>query len=114
MPRDSLAPHERIAWAVEHSQRTLVSLAEEIGCSHAALSQWATGRTRLENVKVGLISAFAAATGVRLEWLLSGEEPAILTYGRREHPLVEAARLIASESPAKAEVAERLLRALDR
>lgn len=88
-------------------------LAEKIGCTHATLSQWQTGTTNLSNVKVGLLLAFCEQTGTNLQWLLTGEGPAINAYGREAHPLIlKAAELVVSH-PELAETAGRLLDALE-
>lgn len=74
------SPAERIAWAIERSGKTLHQLAEEIGCSHATLSQWQTGETIAANIKAGLLQAFADRTGTDVRWLLSGTGPIVSRY----------------------------------
>jgi transcriptional regulator with XRE-family HTH domain len=112
--RDPLMPGERVAWAIERSGLKLEDLAERIGCTHATLSQWSTGKTTMAHAKAGLLLAFADATGVNLRWLLSGEGPALDRYGEvAQHPLVVRAHEIAASHSGLAEVAERLLNALD-
>ena len=112
MNRDLLSEAQRVTWAKEHSGRTWEQLASVIGCSHAALSLWGSGRTTLGNAKVRLVLDFARATGVNVQWLLTGDGPAISTYGKNEPPIVEQARLIAQERPALAETGYQILRSL--
>jgi transcriptional regulator with XRE-family HTH domain len=110
--RDPLTAAERIAWAIENSGKTLVQIAEEIGCSHAALSQWASAKTVAENIKAGLLQRFADAVAVEIRWLLTGSGPARTRYPAHHHSLLEVAREIdAMEGPLPSQ-AERLLRAL--
>jgi transcriptional regulator with XRE-family HTH domain len=73
-------PAERIAWAIDRSGKTLEQLAAEVGCSHAALSQWQTGATAAVNIKAGLLQAFADKTGTDVRWLLSGQGPVVSRY----------------------------------
>ena len=76
--RDLTTANARIRWAIEKVRSqgvVLEKLAEMVGCSHAALSQWQTGATNMDNVKVGLLTNFCKATGVSLHWLLTGEGP---------------------------------------
>ena len=76
-------PNERVAWAVDKVKRdgvVLEALAERMGCSHATLSQWQTGATNIDNVKVGLLTKFCDATDVSLRWILTGDGPRIDAY----------------------------------
>ena len=73
-------PAERIAWAIDRSGKTLQQLGEEIGCSHAALSQWQNGETAAANIKAGLLQAFADRTGTDVRWLLTGNGPIVSRY----------------------------------
>lgn len=73
---------ERIAFARDRSGKTLEQLGAEIGCSHAALSNWETGKTDASQIKVGLLQAFADRTGFELRWLLTGEGPQVSRYVR--------------------------------
>lgn len=77
---DLTCAHGRIAWAVDQSGKTLEQLASEIGCSHAAISQWQTGATEAVNIKAGLLQAFADCTGVDSRWLLTGQGPRLSRY----------------------------------
>lgn len=79
-PKSLTSPAERIAWAIERSGKTLHQLADEIGCSHAALSQWQTGETIALNIKAGLLQAFADRTGTDVRWLLTGDGPIVSRY----------------------------------
>jgi transcriptional regulator with XRE-family HTH domain len=113
MVRDFLSIADRVRWAVGRSHRSLQSIAEEIGCTHATLSQWQTGSTNVADAKVGLVSAFAKSTGVHLEWLLSGDGPCLASDTAPEHELLLRARHIVEDLPAMADTASRLLLALE-
>lgn len=110
--RDPLTPAQRISWAIENSGKTLVQLAEEVGCSHAALSQWSAGKTVAEHIKAGLLQRFADAVGVELRWLLTGEGHARSRYVAHHPALIQMAREIDSMDEPLPAQAERLLRAL--
>jgi transcriptional regulator with XRE-family HTH domain len=73
-------PAERIAFAIERSGMTLVAIAAKIGCSHAALSQWQSGKTDASHIKAGLLQAFADCTNTDVRWLLTGRGPIISRY----------------------------------
>ena len=79
-PDDLDTPAKRIAHAIERSGKTLEQLAEEVGCSHAALSQWQTGSTNVANIKAGLLLAFSERTGADVRWLLTGKGPRVSRY----------------------------------
>lgn len=117
MEREPSTPSDRIRWAIDQTDFGLESIAAKIGCSHAALSFWQTGKTNLHNVKVGLLMEFCKVTGTNLQWLLTGDGPRLTHYPRAdafEAPLISAARRIVQDmSPAMAETAYRLLAALD-
>lgn len=108
----TLTPAQRLAWAVSQSQRTLTDIAEHIGCSHAALSQWLAGKTEAENIKAALLQRFCDLMAVEMRWILTGEGPARAAYPAVAPPLVRLAQEISAEYPAAAEQAERVLRAL--
>lgn len=112
MKRDFTSAAERVAWAIERSERTKTDIGQAIGCSHATLSQWATGATDLANVKVHLIVAFADELGISLDWLLTGNGQAVSTYRSSAPPLVLLAQDICEGGGDQAATAERLLRAL--
>lgn len=112
MTRELLTPAQRIAWAIEQSQKTLVHLADEVGCSHAALSQWSTAKTEADNIKAGLLQRFADATGVELRWLLTGDGPARARYVMESSALILMAREIDNLDGETSKQAERVLRAL--
>lgn len=112
MNREPLTAAQRVTWAKEHSGRTWEQLGAAVGCSHAALVLWGSGQTNLDNAKVHLVMAYARATGVNLQWLLTGDGPAVTTYRKTEHPLVEQARHLVEERPALAETGYALLQAL--
>jgi transcriptional regulator with XRE-family HTH domain len=110
--RELLTPAQRIAWAIAHSGKTLVQIAEEIGCSHAALSQWATGKTVAEHIKAGLLQRFADAVAVEIRWLLTGDGPARTHYPAHHQSFIAVAREIDEMEGPLPSQAERLLRAL--
>jgi len=110
---DDLTAAQRIRWAKDHSQKTWQQLGAETGCTHAALVMWATGKSDVLNGKVSLVVAYARAAGVNLHWLLTGEGERLTPPQRAEHRLVQEARRIASERPAMAEGACRVLLAFE-
>ena len=103
---------ERVAWAIERSGYKFEALAELIGCTHATLSQWKSGKTDLGNAKVHLVHAFCEHTGVNPAWLLTGDGPAISAYSTRAHPLILKAHELLKSNGELADTAERLLDAL--
>lgn len=107
-----LTASQRIAWAIDTSGKTLTALADEVGCSHAALSQWASARTEADNIKAALLQRFADATAVELRWLLTGEGPVRSAYATAYSPLVLLAREVAQLDDSLATQAERVLRAM--
>lgn len=109
---DPLTPAERIAWAIDRSGKTLVQIADEIGCSHAALSQWASAKTAAENIKAGLLQRFADAVAVEIRWLLTGDGPTRTHYPAHHHSFIQVAREIDEMEGPLPSQAERLLRAL--
>ena len=71
-PLNFSSPAERIAWAIERSGKTLHQLADEIGCSHAALSQWQNGETSAANIKAGLLQKLVdLLSKFRISWINS-------------------------------------------
>lgn len=111
-PDTLLTPAQRIAWAIEDSGKTMTALAEEVGCSHATLSQWANARTEAENIKAALLQRFADATGVEVRWLLTGEGVVRNSYTTNYSSLVLLAREVAEQDGLLAAQAERVLRAM--
>lgn len=111
MPREPDTIAQRVAWAIEASGRTKTDIGQAIGCTHATLSQWSTGRTDITNARVGLLIGFCAQTHVRMDWLLTGEGAARDSYPPTS-PLVLMARDIAARDGELAQTAERVLRAL--
>lgn len=107
-----LTAAQRIAWAIESSGKTQTAIAAEIGCSHAALSMWASAHTEADNIKAGLLQRFADATKVELRWLLTGEGPSRSAYSSNFSPLVLLAREVARADDELARQAERVLRAM--
>lgn len=103
----------RVRWAIEQSGRTLVQLAVDVGCTHATLSQWQTGSTSLTSAKVGLVLAFCRATSVNMQWLLTGDGPAVSSYKLPEPDLVTEAKYLVRERPELVDSAYRVLRALE-
>lgn len=116
MNREPSTPAERIRWAVKQSGHRLVDVAAYVGCSHATLSQWQNGVTDVHNIKVGLLVRFCEYTGASMSWILSGDGPALTTYGKpaAEPPLVAlAARIARDLPPGVTDMATRLLQALE-
>lgn len=70
----------RIAFAIDASGKTLQTLALQIGCTHATLSQWQRGHTDPDSIKAGLLQAFSDATGFDVRWLLTGRGPRVSRY----------------------------------
>lgn len=95
---------KRIAYAIASSGKTLERLAESIGCSHAALSQWQTGATNVSNIKAGLLQAFSECTGADLRWLLTGQEPRVSRYVLPDEMLRIATALQAMEKTAPQQI----------
>ena len=61
----------RLVLAVRESRREQVDIAREIGVSKSAVSQWLdTGK-----IASSQIPLFAKATGVSVQWLMTGSEP---------------------------------------
>ena len=116
MDRDVSSPADRFRWAIKQSGRTLEEIADAVGCTHAALSLWQTGKTNVHNIKVGLLLAFSRETGASIDWLLTGDGPRLATYARprSEAPLIVMARHIVNDLPEQtAATAQRLLEALE-
>ncbi len=114
--RDLATPADRIRWAIEQSGHRLIDVAIAVGCSHSALSQWQTGATQVENIKVGLLLKFCDFTGASLQWLLTGDGPRLMRYAKpfADSALVQRAAHIARDLPPEiAAVAERVLKALE-
>jgi len=89
----------RIAFAIEQSGKTLERIADEIGCSHAAISQWQRGRTDPESIKAGL--------------LLTGKGPRVSRYllTSELERLATALRAMESRSPQQVETVVRMVEA---
>lgn len=114
MPLDKLSsPSERIAYAIEKSGKTLEQLAEEIGCSHAALSQWKTGATNVANIKAGLLLAFSEKTGADVRWILTGDGPRVSRYILRDEMqrLAVAIQAMERSAPQQIETVVRMVEA---
>jgi transcriptional regulator with XRE-family HTH domain len=103
----------RIRHAIETSGKTLEAIASEIGCTHAALSQWQTGATDAQNIKAGLLQAFAESTGTDVRWLLTGKGPQVSRYirtGEMER-LATAIKAMERWSPMQIETVVRMVEA---
>ena len=113
MPADLSTATGRIAYAIEASGKTLETLAAEIGCTHATLSQWQRGHTDPNRIKAGLALLFCDATGVDLRWLLTGRGPQVSRYmltgelDRMQRALVVMER----EAPQQVETVVRMVEA---
>lgn len=106
-------PAERIAFAIERSGMTLVSIAAKIGCSHAALSQWQSGKTDATHIKAGLLQAFADATNTDVRWLLTGKGPVVSRYvlTAEMSRLSEALAVMERSAPAQVETIVQMVEA---
>jgi len=104
---------DRIRRAIEASGKTLTELALEVGCSHAALSQWQSGRTDISGIKAGLLQKFAEATNTDVRWLLTGQGPVVSRYMRtREMERVATAlRVMERTAPLQIETVVRMVEA---
>lgn len=65
---------------LEQRGLSLAAIGDKIGCSHATLSHWKHHKTEVENIKVGLISAFCEQSGVSMQWILTGNGPQFERY----------------------------------
>ena len=113
--RDSTNPGERVAWAIDHSGRTAKALAEEMGVSHATLSQWRHAETTLFNAKVGNVARFCELTKVNMQWLLTGDGPReiVSSYAQEPDLVTQARHFVHDLPPSMAATAYRLLAALE-
>lgn len=115
MDRELADPGKRVEWAITHCKRTAKDIATEMGVSHAVLSQWKGGKTNLHNAKVCHVLKFCQVTGIRIDWLLTGDGERLAQPQRSDEPdLVAQARHIMHDlSPELAATAYRLLAALE-
>lgn len=106
---DSL--HGRIAWALEQSGKGQTQVAEAIGCTHSAISQWKSGTTR--KIDAQLLQAYADQVGVELRWLLTGERPVRSRYMLTDEMqrMQEAISVLAREAPLQVETVVRMVEA---
>jgi transcriptional regulator with XRE-family HTH domain len=63
---------ERLSKVLEEDRRSVMAIAREVGCSEAALRQWAAGDAE---PPVYQLARLCAVTGVSLDWLVNGEGP---------------------------------------
>lgn len=115
--RDLTTATTRIAWAIERERAkgvTLEELAAKIGCTHATLSQWATGATVVANAKSSLLAKFSMETGISLTWLLFGCGDRLDAPVGSEQVSRLVTKLIAMEngSPAAFEVVAEMINAV--
>ena len=103
----------RIAYAIAKSGKTLERIAEEMGCTHATLSQWQRGKTDPTAIKSGLMLAFCDATGFDMRWLLTGHGPQVSRYVLTSEVARVATALLAMErrAPQQVETVVRMLEA---
>ena len=109
MNRSSSTEAGRVRWAIERSKRTLQDIASQLGCTHATLSQWQNGKAALHQARYGLVSQFAALTGVSIDWLVHGTGDPLPRPPAVDHPIVAAARDLAAASPPLADHGMRIL-----
>jgi transcriptional regulator with XRE-family HTH domain len=115
MPRIAHSPAQRVRIAIEVSGLKLEHIANEIGCTHATLSQWQTGTTNMANVKVGLLLEFCRVTRADVGWLLTGDGDPPDRHSPRiaDAPLIVAARhIVQDHGPEVAATAYRVLAAM--
>lgn len=114
MDRDPTDTGARIEWAIAQSGRTLTEVADAVGVTHSALSQWKSGTTNLHSAKVGNVLRFCEATGVSMDWLLTGDGPRLSSRTPDSEPalVIQARHIVHDMSPAMAATAYRLLAAL--
>lgn len=103
----------RIAYAIVKSGKTLERIADEMGCSHATLSQWQRGKTDPSAIKSGLMLGFCDATGFDMRWLLTGHGPQVSRYVLTSEMARVATALLAMErrAPQQVETVVRMLEA---
>jgi len=103
----------RIRRAIKLSGKTLTELALEVGCSHAALSQWQSGRTDIAGIKAGLLQKFAEATNTDVRWLLTGQGPVVSRYMRTAEleRVATALRVMERTAPLQIETVVRMVEA---
>lgn len=103
----------RIRRAIELSGKTLTELAHEVGCTHAALSQWQSGRTDISGIKAGLLQKFAEATNTDVRWLLTGQGPVVSRYMRTNEleRVASALRVMERTAPLQIETVVRMVEA---
>lgn len=106
----------RIEAAIERSGKTLEQLADEIGCTHVALSHWKNGKTDIQAAKAGLLQRFAEATGTDVRWILTGQGPQVSRYiltGEMDR-LAHALRAMEKSHPLQIETIVRMVEAAAR
>jgi transcriptional regulator with XRE-family HTH domain len=112
--RDLMTSQDRLAWAVQQLELRGLSLAavgDAIGCTHVTLSHWKNSKTTVENIKVGLLSAFCEHTGVSLHWILTGDGERFERYFSSELVAGLVNKLVAleREAPATLSVVARMV-----
>lgn len=97
---------QRIARALELSQKSRSQLAKEIGVSASAISQWVSGN--IKTLKASSASRIEKATGVRAAWLIDGTQPMMVSdinvagssVGNHHVPLIDYVQAGAWSAPA--------------
>lgn len=74
---------QRIARAREHAQLKQKDVAKQFAISSQAVSQWESGRTRPDSLRLAIL---ARMFNIRLEWLLDGSGPMSANGGAAEAP----------------------------
>lgn len=105
---------DRIKWAMERAKRSGLSpeqLAEKVGVTRPALLHWQKETTDVMSVGVGPLRAFAQATGVNLEWVLTGRGDPLKTYTPTEEiaALIDKLARLQREDPKDFRMLERLI-----
>jgi transcriptional regulator with XRE-family HTH domain len=86
-------------------------LAEKVGVTRPALLHWQKETTDVMSVGVGPLRAFAQATGVNLEWVLTGRGDPLKTYTPTEEiaALIDKLARLQREDPKDFRMLERLI-----
>ena len=110
-----LTTQDRIAWAIERAKKSGLppeQLAAMCGVRRRVLFHWTKETTRIEDVGIGALMRFAQATGVNLDWLMTGRGDPIKTYtpSSEVEELAHALEHLAAEEPAEYRVISRMIR----
>lgn len=114
-PRDLLTSTERVAWTIQQMKNkgmSLEQLAAEVGCTHATLSQWQSGATKIENAKAYLLDEFCRVCEVSTRWILHGHSAQAEIYdSERVASLSHKLAVMEATNPYAFNVAEKMVEA---